>query len=977
MPSSPRLFLGTYSSLAETLAERIFQERQERGERTLTQWLARPIEVIVPSGGVMRSIETALLRIFRGPLAGVELRTPESFARALIERRGELLRIAPDLLQELAMDAAALRRLEPELHSPGIAGMLRRSYRDLRDGGMTLDEATPRLRRAGLIVPAAEVWKEYEAILSKSGTVDPADLLVRAIHAIPKSPPATQIVFGFYDATRMQEGLFEALANADRLDSVWVPVHPSEETFFAGRFLDNIRQHTREETIVGRKEPVDFSIEQMSNPRTEAKEICRRIRKMLEDGADPRSIAIVVRRIDQVEATLFDRAAEEFGFEIERGRERPLAATRIGRAVLLLESLGDRRFPRAAMVELLRTGIRLTDSRPGAEWIDRVSRKLHIGGGTSDYVAQATSHLELKEGERDAVRMYVDALRQAEELLSRWPKRQSGASWADAIEAVTSRFTPHDTFDVDALTTFDGLGDSLRLIGDRDIDRTAVVDIIRSAGVKSEDRPQPLSILFTDLMQLRGASFDHLFAARMQSERFPQRRSDDVILTPPLREALGLRQIGDGLDEERLLFELLTDSTRRKMHFTFSRSDAAGKPDLASSFLKAFATRRFPDEKMAIYRDFSLWIKEREVPPAHALSRSERTAEEIIRLPIQMNARIHRALAIEGSIHASRFDGGMFDALDVVREEIAKKLEAGLSPTSFEVLAVCPHRFLLQTVLEIQDVEDPELEVDIERRERGTVDHLVLERLFSDIDEQLLQASIDGEAAAVATIESRLDQHLDATYDDLDRKSPPLLRNARQMQREISRTQLKRFLQHELEELRTSGWRPWRTELAFGPSSRHEAEYPAAELQAGGENFRLRGKIDRVDKRRNEEPGIRIVDYKSGTAFHYKNLQKKIRDGEHIQLPLYAMAVASLLDVDPGSVTGEIKPLRVSSATRPMTFRFEEVEEDVMRTLQGGLATLAGARYRAIATSDCDYCSVANWCRERHANPFEEESPFT
>jgi len=972
----PPLFLGAYSALADALAERIAKDRFDRGESTLTQWLARPIEIIVPSRGVMHAIEGSLVRVFRGPVAGIELRTPDSFARTVLEQAEELVRVAPDLVQQLAMEAAAIRRLASELQSPGIGALLRRSYRDLRDGGVTLEEAQPRLRRADLVVPALEVWKEYGAILTRGGTIDPADLLARAITTLPRLVGSQQIVFGFYDATRMQERLFEALASCQRLDSIWIPVVPSEDTLFAQRFTEILRPHLGEEILVAPKEESNnFVIEAMSNPRKEAKEVCRRIRQLLDEGVDPRAIAIVVRSIDEVEATLYDRAAEEFGFAIERGRERPLAATRIGRAVLLLESLGERRFPRAAMVELLRTGIRLTHSRPGADWIDRISRKLHIGGGTSEHVAQATQHLSLSDSERDAVRNYIDAVREAESLLAGWPRRQSAEAWSRAIDAMTARFVPLDSHDVEALSTFDTLSDSLGLVGDRDIDRTTIVDLIRSLGVERERSEAKMSILFTDLMQLRGASFDYLFAPRMQSERFPQRRGEDVVLTAELRDGLGLRQIGDGLEEERLLFSILNDAARRVIHFTLSRSDAAGKPDLASSLLKSFATKQYPDERGSIYRDFPGWLGRRSPEPAVARSLSEQAVAEILRLPIQMNMQIHRALAIEGSAHAARFDGDMFEAIEIVRTEITKTLSEGLSPTSFEILAVCPHRFLLTTVLGIRDIEDPDLEIDIEIRSRGTQNHRVLERLFMDLSGELLQRSIDGDEPSRRDLFLRLNAALDLTYDELDRETPPLLRNARGMQREVSRTQLTRFVENELKEMQSSGWRPWRTELAFGSSSHHEAEFPAVELEAHGHRFRIRGKVDRIDTKANDESAIRIVDYKSGSAHRYRSLEKKINEGEHLQLPLYAMAVASILKIDPASVTGEIKPLKVSSS-KPMQFQYGKVHEAVASTLESGLRTLEGTRYATVVSSECDYCQVFNWCRERHSNPFEDEDPF-
>ena len=88
-------------------------------------------------------------------------------------------------------------------------------------------------------------------------------------------------------------------------------------------------------------------------------------------------------------------------------------------------------------------------------------------------------------------------------------------------------------------------------------------------------------------MKFRGRTFRHLFAVRMQDDSFPQRRTEDPLLPDSDRRLLGIREIGDGRDEERLLFQLLFDGTGRS-HFSFSSSDGFGKVLRPSQLLKNF-----------------------------------------------------------------------------------------------------------------------------------------------------------------------------------------------------------------------------------------------------------------------------------------------------------------------------------------------------------------------------------------------------
>src|SRR5438067_4510575 len=209
----PLLHHGRYRDLASAIAARLNDAPQQ--------------EVIVASAGLAGAITAELLR-GRAGVAGSRLHTIDAFARRLLNDAGEYPRVAADAERRLAMRMAVRTVDDPMMQTRGIASMLERTYRDLRDGGLTLAQFEPRRPRARL---ALRAWREYERLIAQLGAVDPADLLARAAALAPNAPP--QIVAGFYDMTAMQLRLITAC----NLDSVHVP---AADAPFAQALIENL-----------------------------------------------------------------------------------------------------------------------------------------------------------------------------------------------------------------------------------------------------------------------------------------------------------------------------------------------------------------------------------------------------------------------------------------------------------------------------------------------------------------------------------------------------------------------------------------------------------------------------------------------------------------------------------------------------------------------------------------------------------------
>src|ERR1041385_4769424 len=254
---------GSYRDLAAAVAARLADAPQQ--------------EVIVASAGLARAITAELLR-GRAGVADLRVRTIDAFAKQLINDAGEYPRVANDAERRLAMRMACPTVDDPMMQTRGMASMLERTYRDLRDGGLTLTRFEPRRARTRL---AMRAWREYERLIAQLGAIDPAELFDRAAALASRARP--QIVAGFYDMTAMQQRLVDALGP----ESVYVPEpHPATSP----------------------------RVMQFENRIEEMRGVCAQIAQLLADGVAPREIGVVARALDAYDIHLLHRFAAEHGF---------------------------------------------------------------------------------------------------------------------------------------------------------------------------------------------------------------------------------------------------------------------------------------------------------------------------------------------------------------------------------------------------------------------------------------------------------------------------------------------------------------------------------------------------------------------------------------------------------------------------------------------------------------------------------------
>jgi RecB family exonuclease len=304
---------------------------------------------------------------------------------------------------------------------------------------------------------------------------------------------------------------------------------------------------------------------------------------------------------------------------------------------------------------------------------------------------------------------------------------------------------------------------------------------------------------------------------------------------------------------------------------------------------------------------------------------------------------------------------GVFDGY--VRSEIvhARAIAAlqTLSPTQLENFGECPQKFLMKQILGARDLDDPEMEMQINHREKGTLDHRILERFYQGMTPDALRAAMAALPIVPDSMIESLERIVEDEFDRYDEKVPPFNPPMRRIERTATKRLLRRFIAADLSDLDALSLLPSSFEHKFGPFI----------IDVEGTPLKVEGKIDRID----EGGGAwRIIDYKSGKGARHVKLGDKIDRGVRLQLALYAMAVASSFHADAARVSGAIKPISGEFKAGDFAFELAEKQVRLSETLAIFVAAIRRGDFPAFPNekdSDynaCKYCPVNHSCRTRH-----------
>jgi len=284
----------------------------------------------------------------------------------------------------------------------------------------------------------------------------------------------------------------------------------------------------------------------------------------------------------------------------------------------------------------------------------------------------------------------------------------------------------------------------------------------------------------------------------------------------------------------------------------------------------------------------------------------------------------------------------------------------GTSASRLERYAACPFGYLMQFVLGLEPVEEPERAVGLSALDRGTLMHNILFDFFSGLgrEKRLPPKESDWprlEAAALKRFE-RFEREGVTGYP------LPWSIAKRSMLEE-----LREFLSRE--QKAREGFVPAWFELRFG-ASRHEAvesdkssDAPAVLRLPDGSEARFSGRIDRVDWDRNRKL-CRILDYKTGRPKDgLKN--DSLLGGRALQLPVYLLAAQKLFP-DLTVESAAYYHIGAVGKWKQITFGGEPWEEKA-KLLGEAVATLlegirSGCFMPRPEPGTCEYCDYRLTC---------------
>ncbi len=674
--------------------------------------------------------------------------------------------------------------------------------------------------------------------------------------------------------------------------------------------------------------PCATRIVSASDPDDEVRAAVRLVTRWMHEGVNLGRIALVYGTADPY-ARLVHEQLGAAGIPWNGTPARQLGDLLFGRTLRALLALPDRGYRRPDVLGVLTSAPLLDGDRrvPGRAW-ERVSREAGVVGG-EDWSGRLTNLAWRQRREAEVIEAEQEGDWRAD-------RKRRDADAADALAVFVGRLRADldlgagaDSWAAlvgwaqDLIATY--LGDERRRAGWPDEERLAAERVEAAleqlAGLDALEGSAPTVGVFRRALEgelelagrrvgrfgngvlvgpasiASGLVLDRVVVLGMAEGVFPPSRLEDSLLPDVERAAAGgalaLRAARVHDDRRHLLAAMASaeqavlcqprGDLRRSGERPASRwlvADAArlsGVPGLRSGGIADHAGAPWLDHVPSFTSGL--------VRLHHAASEQE------LRLAVIARGAHHHA-ALTGdrplvaalqvvrarrSDHFTRFDGN----LAAVAAEVGRPPRA--SATRLQTWAECPHHYLLQYVLGVQPVEEPERLLELSALDKGSMIHEILD--------QFVGAALAAEhpfdrwtPADQAELLLVAEEHF-ARYEADGRTGRALFwrRDRKQI-----RSDLVRFLEQDSARL-AAGYRPQGTEHPFN-------DLPVR--LPGGHGLLASGKVDRVDRR--PDGSLAVLDYKTGGTQKYKDLSEANPHGggRWLQLYLYALAAEAAFDTD-------------------------------------------------------------------------------
>ncbi|MEO8585914.1 MAG: PD-(D/E)XK nuclease family protein [Acidobacteriota bacterium] len=892
--------------------------------------------------------------------------------------RAQLLAVVESACDEvLGADSyfGALRR------SVGLHRALHRTLDELRRARVTPVElgsaAFDDLRKGAELAALA---KAYEAILSRVGAADAAEVLERAAVACADGrglPAAAHLLRpSGLELSPLEEAFLDVWGGASipLAEDVFDPARPGAALTFA-------------------------------HALSEENEVRSVFRRILDEGL----------RVDEVEIVFDDDAtyrplvhelASQYGFPCTLEGGVPVAYTRPGQGILDVLDFVGRDFRSSFLERLFADG--RADLGPDGRGVHRLGgvraarllRRARIVAGASRYAPRlealvarerTPSEHEESSGQADAAReerlLAAEALRAyVTRLLAALPKVSRGSISLPALarscgEIVRALLARASDLDGAAAVALSDLFAQLAELPERRLPATEAADRLREAVERlavDSASPAPGHVHVARLGRAGWSGRPWTFVLGLDEARFPGPPRQDPVLLDAEREVLNrsrragrLALPGQTQSATRVAeLHALLARTRGQAVLTFSNRDILQDSERFPSpaLLALFRSREGTPE--ASWIDFARALPKPAtfVPDGAPLDEAEWWLARMRETPgaPELDAEVRRAypwLADGAEAEAARASAA-FTAWDGrlsadPAELDPRKNRVALSASRLEKLAKCPRAYFYEYVLDLSPPDEIRREDEwLNAREFGNLLHETLYDFMTSLRSEDLRLDATRDTARLkAAAGRRL-----ARWKEI--VPPPNLAAFRAQEDELLAA-CDIFLQNE----RSNDETPRFFEVPFGlrRANRDEPLGSAepVEIATPGGSFLLQGQIDRIDE---AGPGRYTVwDYKSGGDFSFKEEERvshPLKGGRLLQHALYRRAAARLLEragvTDPRVTSGYFLTTRKGRSQR---FRMEASEEVVDRTLDDLFALVSTGSFPHTADEgDCRFCAFRAIC---------------
>ncbi len=759
------------------------------------------------------------------------------------------------------------------------------------------------------------------------------------------------------------------------------------------------------------------------DPSREVRAAARACLEWAREGVPFWDMALAYRHGDAY-LPLAEAVFVEAGIPVYLHEGSPLAERPLGRQTLALLGLFGSDLSRQSVMDFL-TDAKLPDALheeyggiSTSRW-DSLSREAGIVAGAEQWQRRLVAVEAEAEAEVDdegpvpdrVLQRSEDAGRLARfiaELDRRLLARPARATWAEHLDYLQGLLARYVEGAEDVVVALRGLERFTALEAEVDFEWfldvvTRAIGTLRSEDV-IDDRAGAFAARGVNIVavnSLVGIEFARVWILGATERAFPPPVRQDPILLDDERAAISQRS-GTRLaprsargSEEALVFALACEAARERLVVSYARrATGESRPRLPSVFFRELASqlegeRVSAEDAPLLDRDdveriagdaIGAPIRPGHAHDAEAVSAAAASAaSEPERDRTYLQARVTRPLAVATF---ERAQPSFARALEAVRAHFADRysawdgalgpdaraaiailmpVDAPMAATSLEGYARCPQRFMLERLLRVKAVAEPETVVRIDALSRGSVIHRIFERFYDEWKGK-------GPAPLAAEAERRMrrvaGEECDAARDRGETGYAAMW--------EADRVELiedcVRWMAHERELDVTKALPLVAVEARFGQRMAGEkrgslSQTEPIEIELPSGTLRLHGRIDRV----NWDPqrkSFRVVDYKSGKR--YAEAPAELQGGRMLQLPLYVLAAAKLLGIDPAAgAAAYVYP------TRKGDFQTVDWKPEELAARQGDVVALLDAIVTSarqgdfiIAPSDgaCDYCPFSGIC---------------